>query len=573
MRTLKINLLITYRIGGLTMEKPIVKVSNLSKSYSLYKKKSDRLLEMFSFKKGEQFLALSDISFEVFKGETIGIIGINGSGKSTLSSILAQIIPPTTGRIEVTGEVSLVAISAGLNNQLTGMENIELKCLMHGLTKEEINEVTPLIIDFADIGDFIHQPIKSYSSGMRSRLGFSISIFINPDILVIDEALSVGDSTFYQKCLNVFDDYQKQGKTIFFISHSLSQVKKISDKILWINFGRVEMFDSTEKVAKKYEEFIKRFNKMSKTEQKNFRSKMLGSQKELNEQRKGQENQELISREEMYHQARTLRRRKIGFVAQLLFIMTLFISSIFFLFTDNRQEAKNIDSSINEENVTKIDSQQSVATEKNEEPTVINEKALIIEPDTPIYEEEDQKKVLKTIPFGTDVVVLTEQEDTNMYGFELDDEQVYIQKEKVKLITDIDDNSSVMQFSQINHLFPQEFIESYMFLLDFINEEKVVVQNSLQGITSEHVDGDLGLSLIEYDYVKTTYLFDEDDRAQMIKVSDMNIDSNDEVEDIVGNAFIRSEDETHIGVLVDKYLILFDRDNSSALVKENSFSQ
>src|SRR5690625_5178854 len=258
---------------------PIVRFSNVSKTYSLFKKKSDQLFDVFALNKnGKNFSALSNISFEVFKGETVGIIGINGSGKSTLSNLLAQIIPPTTGQIEIDGETSLVAISAGLNNHLTGLENIELKCLMHGMEKDEIKKITPSIIEFADIGEFISQPIKSYSSGMKSRLGFAISDHIEPDILVIDEALSVGDSTFYQKCLDKFDEFKLQGKSIFFISHSLSQVKSISDRIMWLNFGSIQKFGDKATVAKEYQAFIKWFNTLTKKQQKAYREKMLNSQ-------------------------------------------------------------------------------------------------------------------------------------------------------------------------------------------------------------------------------------------------------------------------------------------------------
>ena len=178
-----------------------VEVKNVTKEYDLYKTKSDQLKNFFSLGKVDvpHFWSLKGVSLSIKAGETLGIIGINGSGKSTLSNIISGIIPQTTGSVEVRGDTSIIAIGAGLKRNLTGAENIRLKGLMQGLSIQEIEDLKSSIIDFADIGNFIDQPVKDYSTGMRSRLGFAIAVHINPDIIIIDEALSVGDDTFYSK--------------------------------------------------------------------------------------------------------------------------------------------------------------------------------------------------------------------------------------------------------------------------------------------------------------------------------------------------------------------------------------
>ncbi|HDR7793063.1 TPA: teichoic acids export ABC transporter ATP-binding subunit TagH [Bacillus luti] len=249
-----------------------VKFHNVTKKYKMHSKNADKLKDMlYPGGFGEDFYALQNTTFEASRGDVIGVIGVNGSGKSTLSNLIAGITLPTEGEVTTNGQVSLIAIAAGLNNQLTGRENIELKCLMLGFTKEEIKQMTPEIIDFADIGAFIDMPVKKYSSGMKSRLGFAISVSINPDILVIDEALSVGDQTFADKCLRRMNEFKEQGKTIFFVSHSIGQVKRFCTKALWLQYGEVRGFGSIEEIMPQYEGFLKEYKAMSKEEQQRFK--------------------------------------------------------------------------------------------------------------------------------------------------------------------------------------------------------------------------------------------------------------------------------------------------------------
>lgn len=252
--------------------KEAVIVKNVSKKYRMYRSKKEQIVDLLlPGKGGKNFNAVEDVSLTAYEGDVIGLVGINGSGKSTLSNMIGGIVPPTNGEIIKNGDTHVIAINAGLNNELTGIENIEFKCLLMGYSKEEIKRVTPEIIAFSELGDFIYQPVKKYSSGMKSKLGFAISVSADPDILVIDEALSVGDQTFTNKSLDRMNEFKENGKTIFFVSHNLGQVKKFCKKVAWLEGGRLKKFGSTEEVMAEYEEFIDHYKKLSKKEQEAFR--------------------------------------------------------------------------------------------------------------------------------------------------------------------------------------------------------------------------------------------------------------------------------------------------------------
>lgn len=218
-----------------------IRVKDLTKKYKLYQKRSERLANVLGKEKNiKEFYALKGVSFEINKGECVGIIGHNGAGKSTLLKLLTGVAFPTSGEIEINGRLaSMLELGSGFNPELTGMENIYFNGSLNGLTKEEIDGKLKEILDFADIGNFIEQPVKNYSSGMFARLAFAVAINVDPDILIVDEILSVGDVGFQVKCMEKFNEFKKKGKTILYVSHGLGTVKKFCDRAIWLQKGEV----------------------------------------------------------------------------------------------------------------------------------------------------------------------------------------------------------------------------------------------------------------------------------------------------------------------------------------------
>lgn len=234
-----------------TSENAII-VSDVSKVYRLYDRQRDRLWESLGLDRKKSYkekYALNHVSFQVRRGETVGIIGTNGSGKSTMLKLITGVLTPTSGNITVDGRISaLLELGAGFNNEYTGIENVYLNGTMIGFSKEEIDERLDDIIRFADIGDYIDQPVKSYSSGMFVRLAFAVAINIDPEILIVDEALSVGDVFFQAKCYRKFEDFKRAGKTILFVSHDLSAISRYCDRAILLNQGDM-IYDGTPKEA------------------------------------------------------------------------------------------------------------------------------------------------------------------------------------------------------------------------------------------------------------------------------------------------------------------------------------
>jgi lipopolysaccharide transport system ATP-binding protein len=227
------------------MYQHVIEVDGVGKRYQLRHEGAGSLKNLFVRGRGtrvEALWALSDVSFEVAPGETVGVIGHNGSGKSTLLGLLARVYRPTTGVVTVHGRVApLLELGAGFHEDLTGLENVALHGSILGLSNRRMAELTPSIVAFSELDNFMDTPLRTYSAGMVMRLGFSIAVHSDPDVLLIDEVLAVGDESFQRKCYHRIGDFQASGKTIVFVSHDLEAVEKVAGRAVWMKGGRVEL--------------------------------------------------------------------------------------------------------------------------------------------------------------------------------------------------------------------------------------------------------------------------------------------------------------------------------------------
>ena len=235
---------------------PIITFDNVSKTYILYKNDQERFKALFFKPKNPKTnKALNGVTLNIYPGESVGIVGDNGAGKSTLLKMITGVTFPDEGSVTVKGKVAaLLELTAGFSNEMTGRENIYLKGYILGLEDSYINEIEERIIDFAQLGDYIDQPVRTYSSGMKMRLGFAINVNIEPQILVVDEALAVGDASFKKKCKAKINDIIKSGTTVLFVSHSADSVKEICKRAIYLKKGQVVFDGSTEETLKVYKE-------------------------------------------------------------------------------------------------------------------------------------------------------------------------------------------------------------------------------------------------------------------------------------------------------------------------------
>lgn len=240
------------------MSEVAVKVNNVSMKYKIMGGKINSLKQYFinvvnrkvSY---EEFAALQNVSFEIAKGEVFGVVGLNGAGKSTLLKIIAGILKPTSGTVERNGSlVPLIELGGGFNGELSGIENIYLNGMLLGYSKKFIKEKIDEIVEFSELGKFIHVPIKNYSSGMKARLGFSIATLVKPEILIVDEVLAVGDHKFKEKSEAKMKSLMDSGTTVLFVSHSIEQMKNMCDRILWLEHGTVKDIGPAEIICNKY---------------------------------------------------------------------------------------------------------------------------------------------------------------------------------------------------------------------------------------------------------------------------------------------------------------------------------
>ena len=240
----------------------VIKLIDITKTYKIYSKPMERLKESLSLKHkrySKDYFALKNINMTICRGETVGIIGVNGAGKSTLLKIVTGVLNQTSGTMQVNGRISaLLELGAGFNPEYTGLENIYVNGMVIGFTREEIDQKLQDILDFADIGDFVYQPVKTYSSGMFVRLAFAVAINIEPEILIVDEALSVGDVFFQAKCFRKFEEFKEKGKTILFVTHDLGSINKYCDRAILLHKGEKVAEGSPKEIVDLYKKKLTR---------------------------------------------------------------------------------------------------------------------------------------------------------------------------------------------------------------------------------------------------------------------------------------------------------------------------
>lgn len=249
----------------------VLEVKNITKKYKIYNKNLDRLKEIFLKKKyHKEFIANKNISFKLYKGETLGLIGLNGAGKSTLLKIISGVIAPNSGEIIKKGKITaLLELGTGFNYEMSGLENIYLNGMLVGMSKKEIDEKKDLIIEFSELGEYINEPLKTYSSGMAMRLAFSIAIFSEPDIFIVDEALSVGDAYFQQKCTRALKEKKASNMSIIYVSHDLNSLKLLCDRLILLNKGEMIKEGSPEDVINYYNFLIASLEEKTLTKKQN----------------------------------------------------------------------------------------------------------------------------------------------------------------------------------------------------------------------------------------------------------------------------------------------------------------
>lgn len=526
------------------MEKPKVIFKNVYKEYSMLRSNKDKLIDFFIPQKGEKsFFAVKDVSFEVYPGETIGIIGINGSGKSTISNMLAEVIPPTSGDIELDGETSLIAISVGLNSQLSGLENIHLKCMMHGMSEVEIEKVTPKIIEFADIGSFIEQPVKNYSSGMRSRLGFAISVHTDPDIMVVDEALSVGDETFYNKCMDKVNEFKKLGKTIFFVSHSVTQMRKISDRVMWIHYGEMKEFGETNKVLNNYKAFIKWFKELDIQEQKSYKEEMFTKQTIINQREKEGRVRTQVDKKNIKKQ------RWYGVQLTILSFIFLIMSTLIISGTPIRTGWNNITTFAGMGSNKQIETNHQA--EKADLTKPIMKYGYVVAEKVPLYKDAMQNNSNKTLQLFDEVYV-NEEVDT-FYKVTSEQAEGYIDK----TLVDIDQKIEVSSLS-VEELLPylnEEFKGSYLYYLAFIGQKINVVNDKL--VYFESLNDTDNVKVLQSSEGSLRYCANEKEILTRLEVP-MEFELSTETDSYIKENSIKSIDSEKYYIETDVYSYLFD---------------